>query len=300
MHPVLPVADQSQLVYGWLIYLVHFVVGKSAFGYSFIAVILLYIQALLLNGIVNRHRIFKQNTYLVAFAFLSLAALHPSLGQFNPMSFVSLCILFVTNQLLQLKQSLNTNKQLFNIGFVLMLAVLIQFSALFLVLFAFFALVILRPFNLREWMIMLVGLIMPLYILLVFLFCTDKLAVMHLWPDLGVSLPGKLQPELYFAGFFTGIFIWMLFSLFNMQKQLPKAPIYIRRCWIAFTVLIFVSLISAIFSDPRINSVWMITLPGLSLMLAHAFINERSRKMNAISFYFALALVVFCQIFLPL
>lgn len=300
MHPVLPVAEQSQLVYGWLIYIFHFVVGKSAFGYSFIAVLLLYIQALLLNGIVNRHRLFKQNTYLVAFAFLSLGALHPALGQFNAMSFVCLCILFIINQLLQLKQSLNASKQLFNIGFVLMLAVLLQFSALFLVPFAFFALVILRPFNFKEWMIMLVGLTMPLYMLLVLLFCTDKLSIMHFWPDLGISLPRKLHPELYFAGFFTGIFIWMFFSLFNMQRQLPKAPIYIRRCWIAFTVLIFVSLISAIFSDPKINSVWMITLPGLSLMLAHAFINERSKKMNAISFYFALALVVFCQIFLPL
>jgi len=85
-----------------------------------------------------------------------------------------------------------------------------------------------------------------------------------------------------------------------MQSNLPKAPIYIRRCWISLSLLLFVALLASVFSDNQINGVWIICLPALSLMMAHAFLNERNKKMNAISFYFALVLVLFCQLFLPL
>lgn len=300
MHAVLPEAVPAQLLYGWILHALSFVLGTSAFAYTFLAVILIYIQALLLNTIAAKHRLFAQPTYLPAFAYVAIASLHPALGQLGSMLIVNFFILFALHQLLMLKQSNNANKHIFNVGFAIMLAGLIQFSALLLILFLMFSLLILRPFSFREWMIMIVGLVMPLYMLLVLLFCTDKLPLMHLWPDLGISLPSQLKPARYYLGVFSGMIIWGGISLYNMQMNLPKMPIYLRRCWIAFTVLLFVSLITAIFADNVIKSVWMICLPALSLMMAHAFLNEKSRKMNAISFYFALILVIFCQLFLPL
>lgn len=300
MHPVLPQATDTQLVYGWLLQAVSFLLGRSAFAWSFLGVVLVYLQALLLNAIAARHRLFAQNAYLTAFAYLSLSALHPAMAQFSPMLLVNLCILFAINELLLLKQAQNAGKYIFNLGFALMIAGLIQFSALALVLFLIFSLIVLRPFSFREWMIMLVGLAMPLYITAVWLFCTDKLHLLYLWPDLGVSLPSQLKPAQYYLGVFSGLIIWLSISMYNMQTNLPKAPIYIRRCWIAITALLVVSLLAAIFADKGVSAVWMVCLPALSLILAHAFINERSRKMNAISFYFVLAFILYCQVFLPL
>jgi general stress protein CsbA len=300
MHPVLPQAADTQLMYSGLLHILSFVLGKSAFAYSFLGVVLVYLQALLLNAIAARQRLFVHNTYLVAFAYLGLSALHPALSQFSPMLLVNMCILFAVNELLLLKQAQNAGKYIFNMGFALMIAGLIQFSALALVLFLLFSLIVLRPFSFREWMIMLVGLSLPLYIVSVWLFCTDKLHLLYLWPDLGVSLPSQLKPAQYYLGVFSGLIIWLSISMYNMQTNLPKAPIYIRRCWIAITALLIVSLIAATFADKEVSAVWVVCLPALSLIMAHAFINERSKKMNAISFYFTLALILYCQLFLPL
>lgn len=299
LHASLPIASEGQFAYAWLLWLCSFVFGKSAIAYSVFTVILIALQAIWLNVIVAQHKLFLHNTYIVSFSFVALSALHPSLSSFNPLLLVNFLVIFSLQELLQLKNAQKVSKQLFNIGFLVMLAAILHFSAVFLILFSFFAVALLRPFVFKEWMILIAGLLMPIYFLLVLLFCTDNLSLMAQWPQLGISLPRQVSSAYYFLGLLVGLIIWMSVALYNMQTQLPKAPIYIRRCWISITFLMIVSLFIAIFSDNQVIAVTSICLPALSLMLSQAFLNERNKKMNTISFYFALALVLFCQIFLP-
>lgn len=299
LHASLPLASDGQFAYAWVLWLMSFLFGKSALAFSIFTVLLLCVQALWLNVIVAQHKLFLHNTYLVSFSFIALTALHPSLSSFNPLLLVNFLVIPALQELLQLKNAQKVSKQLFNIGFLVMMAAILHFSAIFLILFSFFAVALLRPFVFKEWMILLAGLLMPMYFLLVILFCADKLYLMAQWPQLGISLPRQVSSAYYFLGLLVGLIIWMSIALYNMQTQLPKAPIYIRRCWISITFLMIVSLFVAVFSNNQVIAVATICLPALSLMLSQAFLNERSKKMNTISFYFALALVLFCQIFLP-
>jgi hypothetical protein len=299
MHASLPMATEGQFGYAWLLWFLSFLLGKSALAFSIFSVILISIQAIWLNSIVAQHKLFLHNTYIVSFSFVALSSLNPSLSSFSPLLVVNFLVILTLRELLQLKNAQKVSKELFNIGFWVMLAAILHFSAVFLVLFSLFAVALLRPFVFKEWMIVLAGLFMPLYFLLVILFCTDKLYLMGQWPQLGISLPRQVSSAYYFLGLLVGLIIWMFLALFNMQTQLPKAPIYIRRCWISITFLMIVSFFIAVFSDYHVIAVASICLPALSLILSHAFLNEQSKKMNTISFYFALALVLFCQIFLP-
>lgn len=300
VHPVFPTAGSAQLAYVATLSILHHIFGHSAFVFSLLSVLLIFAQALWLNLIAIRHRLFQHNTYLVAFSFLLLSALHPSLSHFNAQLLINIILIYLVNELLTLKQAQSVNKHLFNIGFALSIAALFQFTVLFLVPFVFVALLILRPLSIREWMIALVGMLMPLYIVSVVLFCLDQLPLMRLWPDIGISLPRQLNPAKYYLIIFASLIVLLAGSMYNMQTQLPKAPIYIRRCWIMLSVLFIFSLLVASFTDSLVAGAWMICLPPLSLILAHLFQNERSKKMNAISFYFALLLVLYSQIFLPI
>lgn len=300
MHAVLPQASEHQLVYGYVLQFCSVFFGKSAFSFSLLAVFILYAQAIFLNAIVAQFKLYKHNTYLVSFSFIALCSLHPALSNFSPLLLVNIFVLLAIRELLKMKQAQQVNKELFNLGFIIMMAALIHFSSILLLLFLFIALLILRPFNFREWMIAFVGLLMPLYFFGVLLFWQDNFSAIYHWPDLGISLPKQLLHAKYYLGLMVGLIIWFSMSVYNMQMQLPKAPIYIRRYWISLTFLLMLSVFAAIFSNSRVNAVWLICLPALSLVLANAFLNERSKKMNTISFYFALALVLFCQIFLPI
>lgn len=299
-HAVVPVSQPSDLLYHWILGGVSLVLGKSAFAYQLLSTLLLYVQALFVHQLAIRHRLFMHQHYLPAFCFLLLSGMSPSFSVFSPSLLANFVMLGVLHLLLASRHYQNANKQIFNIGFLLMIGALLQFSVLVFALFALVSLLIIRPFNLREWFVMLTGLAMPVYILAVLLFCADKLGWLHLWPQLGVSLPRQLKPAEYYFGLAGGLIVWLGFSIYNMQSQLPKAPIYIRRSWIVVTLLLFFSLIAACFSDPVLPGVWVLCVPALSLIFAQAFSHERNKKMNLIAFYFVLILAIFGQIFLPL
>lgn len=300
LHPVLPQAGDSQLLYGWILSLLNLLLGKSAFAYSLLTVLMVYLQAIYLNAVAARHRLYNRITYLPAYAYIILSAAHPSLSQFNPNLLVNWLILMLVNELLQLQQSHKPNRNLFNIGLLLMTAALMQFASVLLFFFLFPALFILRPFNMREWVITISGIVMPLYTMVVLLFLTDKLPLLRLWADVGISLPRQMHPAVYYLGVFAFIIILFVGSLFNMQVQLPKSTIYIRRCWTALSLLFVCSLLASVFTDPGIKAAWMMSIPALSLIMAYVFYNEKSKMMSRLGFYSSVAFVVFCQIFLPI
>ena len=293
----LPHADEGQFVYGALLKALNWTFGDSPFPYSILNLICLSFQAIWLSAITVQYRLFKQNTYLPAFCFIVVSGLDTVMSTFNPLVLVNFLLLASLDQIFALKASTKPSVQLFNIGFFLMSAALIHFPAIFLFAFMVFALIIMRPFNPREWMILMTGMLMPMYFMLVLLFCIDHLYLMRQWPQLGISLPSQVQSPMHFLGLVFGLIVWMTSALYTMQQQLPKAPIYIRRAWISITFLLLATLFVAFFSKNDIPAVYAICLPALALMLSQSFLNQRSAKLSTISFYFALALTLFCQIF---
>lgn len=299
LHPVLPVAGQGQVLYGWVISGFRVVLGSSAFGFGLLTVVMIYLQALALNAVAVHNRLYNRNTYLVAYSYIILCAAHPEFSRFSPQLMVNWLLIAAIHEIFKMQQLQYPHKVLFNTGFLLMTAMLLQFSAVFLLASLFAALVILRQFNIKEWAIGLSGMLMPLYIVAVLLFLTDKLSLLLLWPDVGISLPRQIHPAVYYLGSFAFVLLLFATGLFNMQGQLPKTSIYIRRCWIALSALFLFALLTCLFTDAANGPAWMVSLPALSLIVAHAFYNERSRLMNNIVFYCSLAFVLFCQFFLP-
>jgi len=299
-YPALPVAVPSQVLYGGIVSGLGYIFGKSAFAYTFFSVIMLYLQALYLNAIASKYRLFNRSTYIPAYAYLLFTSLHPALSQFSPQLVVNWLLLLALSELLNLQQSHQPNKNLFNIGFILMWAALVQYAAIVFIVFLFVGLAILRPFSFREWAICLSGLLMPLYMTAVVLFLADKLPLLRQWPDVGVSLPRKIQAPLYFSGLLGGLVLLLTGSLIVMQSQLPKSAIYVRRCWTALGIMFIFSLLAALFSDKAVNAAWLMPIPALSMIVAPIFYNERSKRVSNISLYFSLIFLLFCQIFLPL
>lgn len=299
IHPVYPQVLDSQVVYGSIVYLLSFLFGKSAFAFTLFAVLMIYLQAIYLNAIAANHRLYTKTTYLVAYTYIIVTSTNPSFSQFSSQIIINWLLLLALNELFNLQQSNRPNRNLFNIGLLLMLTGLIEFSAIIFLPFLFIALAILRPFHLREWVIPLLGVIMPVYLTAVILFLADKLPLLRHWPDVGISLPKQMHPAVYYLGCLAFMFILFAGSLFNMQSQLPKSTIYIRRCWTMLSVLFVFAILASVFCDSKVNAAWLMCMLPLSLMLAHVFNNEKSKRMSNISFYFSIAFVVFCQIFLP-
>lgn len=300
LHPVVPHAGDGQVIYGAVLSAMAVVLGKNPLLYTVVGILCIYLQALYINRIARKHRLYAKPSFLPAYTFLVLTSVHPGLSQFNIAVIINWCLLFALDQLLSLSQSNSPDKKLFNAGFLFMLAALTDFSLIFFILFFWVALAILRPFNIKEWTISLLGILMPVYFLLVILFLSDRLAIIKAWPRLYWDIPAHPHATAYFWG--TGVFMALLLigAAMNLQRQMGKLTIFVRRCWLTFTTMFVLSLVCLIFSGEKMSVIWLICLLPQTFIIANVFYNEKSKLISTFGFYCSLALLIYSQVLSPL
>lgn len=295
LHPVLPVALPHQALYGLVLKIFGSVLGKSAFGYAFVALLILFGEAIYLNTIIIRHRLFAKSTYLPAFVFLALSSLIPALSNFTPFLLVNACLLPALDLALQFGQTTQPRKLVFNAGFFLALASLLHFPALAYFAFFIFALLMLRPFNIGETVVALLGYLTPFYFFAGVLFLADRLPLLRRWPELGFSLPKKLVLTAPLVVLASGIVVLLAGGLLVLQGQMQKSTIYVRRSWSVVMALLVASLPAAVLSAHNAGAAWLMAVPALSMIVAAMLYLEKRKRLSTFAFFFILAFTIICQ-----
>lgn len=296
LHPQAPVPVPGYFVYNSLLDVLNVVLHHNAFGFTFINIILLFFQALYINNIAAKYKLFSRPTYIPALVYILLISLYPPYGYFSLAMVVNWFVLGGVDVILSFNQTLKPRKNIFNAGYLFCLASIFQFSAVGFVFLFLAALIILRSFTPGEWVVAVMGFITPLYFFAGILFLFDKLPLLRQWPQIGISLPRQINTPVYVVGLLTGYVALISAGLFGMQTQVPKSGIYIRRNWIALVAYTIVSVLVAVFTDGFVPGTWLLTIPALAFIIAHGFNLEKSKRFSNFILYFSLALVIFCQI----
>jgi membrane protein YdbS with pleckstrin-like domain len=295
-HPFMPVALPGHYMYDWVLLVITRVFGFGAFGYTLLALLMLIGQGLYLHSIIARHRLFSRPTYLPSLAYILITSLHPSLNYFSEPLIVNWILLASVDIMLHLHQTSQPRKQLFNSGFVICLAAIFQLPALAFMLLLLVALILLRPFNVGEWVVTGMGYFTPIYFLACMLFLIDRLPLLWSLPQLGFAWPGKVEHPVYLAGCISGMLILFGCGAYAMQTQLPKATIYIRRSWLMLTAYLIIAIAVAFVNFMTDPAAWLIAMVPLALVIAHALSLEKTKRFSNFAFYFSLLVVIFCQL----
>lgn len=296
VHPVAPVPLAGYYLYNHLLQWFNVVLNNGAFAYTFLVLIMIFGQSLYLNVITIRHRLFYKPTYIPAFCYLLLTSVTTDFSYFGPSLLVNWCLLAAFDTMMFFPQSTHPRKYIFNAGFILSMAALVQFSASIYVLLLIMGLILLRSFNIGEWLVGLLGVITPVYFFAGILFLNDKLHEFLKWPQVGISLPRQIHNPVYLLGSVSGIIILVASGLYVMQGQMPKSTIYVRRSWGVVTSTWVISLLVAVFTGLDVKAAWLVALPALSLIIAQPLYLEKSKRFSNFIFYFFLLLVIFCQV----
>ncbi|XZF16075.1 hypothetical protein ACTHGU_08045 [Chitinophagaceae bacterium MMS25-I14] len=296
LHPEVPAVLPDYYLYGRVLKFFGFFFGASAFAWTFSAIILLFCQALYVNAIAVRHRLFYKPTYIPAFCYIMLCSLSPDFGYFSDPLLVNWCLLAGLDVMLMFSQPTHPRTHIFNAGFIFSLAVLLQFPAIFLFLLLAVALLLLRSFNIGEWMVALLGFISPVYFFAGILFLADQLHHFLNWPVLGISLPRQIHNPVYLLGVVSGTIILLACGLYVMQTQMSKSTIYVRRNWGVITAALIILVLVAVFTGLEIDAAWLVVMPAVSLVVAQSLYLEKSKRFSNFIFYFFLLFVIFSQI----
>lgn len=295
-HPVPPVMMSDHIAYGAILYVLGHIMKFGAFAYTILAVLMLFLQAMYINYLTAKHKLYNKITYFPALVYLLITSINPAFNYFSEPLLINWFLIWSLDYMFTLSQTLQPRKQIFNTGFVLCLPVLIQFPALGFLLLFFVALLLLRPFNISEWVVALLGYLTPIYFFAGVLFLADQLQLVVHFPQIGFALPRSLGRPVYMFCCISGTVLLLIAGLFGFQQHISKMTIYIRRNWYLVFLYLIVSTIVTIISLSPLNAEWLLVLPPLSIIVAHSFYVEKTKRFSNFIFYFSILFVILCQL----
>jgi hypothetical protein len=210
-----------------------------------IACLLLVMQAFLLNYIVNENEILSKQTYLPALFYILLMSNNNDMLVLHPLLFANFFMLFAISKLLSSYRKDKAFSQSFDAGILISIATLFYFPYLLFFPLLGVGLIVIRPFNWREWVISFLGVLTPYLFVFTFYFWNDSLD--YLFYD--YMFYGFLYPKavtVYPSGFYyiSGLILVILsFSIINifqgvgMGVQKTKNAIVLLFWFLLFAIL---------------------------------------------------------------
>lgn len=133
----------------------------STFVSNIILIIVLSVNAILINYIYNKHEFYERNTYLPSLLYLLIVCFFPISINLNGDLFAHLFIILALHELLNVKQSDDSRRTAFNAGVFIGLAT--TMNPVFLYFLPVFSLSLLsiRTFIFREHLLAIIGFIIP-------------------------------------------------------------------------------------------------------------------------------------------
>jgi hypothetical protein len=295
-HPVMPVAEHGQVLFSLLLHFLHRLWGNNALAYTLFATVCIFGQALYLRFISIRHRLYLKNSYLPAFLYIVLSSLHPRLSQLTSTLISNWIIIAGIDMMLGFSRREDQPRTIYNAGFLLALAALMNFPSLALFFLLIYSLAVLRVFRPGEWIVGILGYLTPFYFAVCLAYLWNQMPQLKLWPQFGWNLPVFGKGHIY-APLLIGSAIFLLgVGSRYLSLILPRLTVSTKRGWGVLAVAgIFTAVVCTLAkSDGPIR--WMSTLPVCSLFIVPALMPEKRSGFATFTFYFLIALVLFCQL----
>lgn len=252
---------------------------------------LILVQAIRLNLAMNELKMYQSSNYLPAMTYVLLTALIPQWCAISPALVSNSLVIWIFVKLSRLYNHPNPKTLLFNAGLITGLSVLFYHPMAILVGVVLFALAVVRPFRLAEWLVLLMGISLPYYFVLSALFLSDRLLEFQsMIPDFYFGIPGGANGIIFFRGLIS-VAVLLLCGLFFWQVGINRMVIQIRKNWGVMMVMLLTLLpVPFIFELGGLESGLLCLIP-ISAFVANAFVNSRNLSFPNLLFIAAMVII---------
>lgn len=250
------------------------------------------LQALSLNHLLTNNRMYSRVNYFPAMVYILLTGLFTEWSRLTPALIANTILIWFFAKLIQLYGARNPKTFLFNIGLLTSVSVILYHPMTLLVPVAFFALMLLRPFIITEWLVLVMGIIFPFYLLTSYLYSNDRLqSVKNYLPVWNLNLP-DIQNKIVFFITIAFIIITLLTGLLYWQQENRRLLIQVRKYWVVLLSMLFV-LLSAPFIDKSdgIGSLILCIVPA-SPIIAKGFLAPKKLAIPTLMFWALISLAI--------
>lgn len=262
--------------------------------YGIISFSIILFQALQINRICTEQKLHKQNNYLTGMVYLLITSLFPEWFSLSAPLMASTLILLAFGKICTLYYNNNPKTNLFYIGLIIGIAAFISFPSILFLLLAFVGIFIARSFNIKEWIIVFIGITIPLYLFTGYLFITDKFYLYKL-PKFNFSKVNFIHSNIFVVSLCL-LFVCLALGIFFISQNFNRQVVQTRKSW---QLLFFYFIIAALIPIANANTnftFWILTAIPAAPIISAAFFYP-TKKWLPLVLHFLLFAIFVCNIF---
>ncbi len=256
----------------------------------YISIIL--IQAIRLNILLNEYKMFTQNGFTTAMAYILLSGFFTDWANITPAIIANLFVIWLFIHLTKLYNNPSPKSLLFNIGLIVGAAILCYQPNILLVAIILFALAIVRPFIISEWFVLLLGTIMPFYIIGSVLFLNNHFNLFtNFLPHISFTIP-IITSDFWFTVNITVISILLLAGFISLNSNTNRMVIQIRKNWGIIMVMGFIMIpIPFMFHKSGLTATALSMVP-FAAIISNIFVYPKKMWLPNILFWLAMVAII--------
>lgn len=249
---------------------------------KFVAPLLIFINSIILNTVFNRNDFMERNNFLIAILYICFSSFFHSFYYLDGFAIAQTLLIITLYQLLKLSQNEDGRRPVFNASFLLGLACTVYPLLLIGIIFLFWMVWVVRPFLLRESMLVITGFILPLLYVgtynYIFKTQFDKSEFSSTYMENHVL-------DLVILG--SGMLLLFIACLKNLLNKIGASTIRLKKL---FRILLLLTVLTAgvgiieIFGLKKSESLSLIFIPFM-FFLPYAFGTKEQKTIPTLIFY---------------
>lgn len=266
----------------------------SAVLASITAFFLLYVQALMVNYLINEYRLTTRQTFLPAMAYMLITSLLPEWSYMSAVLLSNTFIILMFIVLFRLYNATTGNGKIYNIGLLAGLGSYIFFPSLLFSISIILGLMILRPFRINEVFLLFMGALTPYYFDAVYLFLNDALTQEHFLQAVYLHLP-PLQHSFWIVAAAVLLCIPFLLGGYYIQLQLRKMLIQARKNWSILLVYLLLAFVIPFINSAPSFYTWLLAAAPFACFHACAYLYTPRKWLPSVLFTASLVFILLQQ-----
>jgi hypothetical protein len=248
--------------------------GSNAWLAATFSFFLLYIQAMMLNYMLNEYRLTSRQNYLPAMAYLLLTSLLPEWNYLSSPLLSATFVIWMFICIFRLYNIAGAKGPVFNIGLIAGISSFIFFPSTLFIVSILLGLMVLKPFRLNEILLFIMGILSPYYFYALYLFLTDQFHIQDLFPRFTFSAP-DVKNSIWLAASVTLVTVLFLMGGYFIQVHLRKMLIQARKYWSVVLFYLLVSLFVPFVNNAETLTTWVLAAAPFAAFHSFAYFHSK-------------------------
>lgn len=291
MQPPIIVANESDGLLSYL--LLHYIQPLPPLVLIVLFHTIILSQAIRLNIFLSNFKMFQQISYIPAFTYIILTAMFPYWDVISAGLIANSLVIWILVKLLRLYEQSQPKTLEFNIGLIVGISIILHEPIAILIAVVLFALLIIRPFKLAEWLVLIMGILLPFYFIFTYVFLTGNINDFRQFlPKLDWKNP-LVQPSFNIILALIVMGVQLIAGFFYWNEQQTRFIIQVRKYWGVLFLLLILTFFQPILFSVQGLYASAIAIAPLASFISFAYATPKRLLIPNLLFWAGAAVIVY-------